>query len=155
MTMWNPNEDGLTHINVYSKGRTELGRWLSNFAYAPFNHPSDGYFASVEAYWYWLSTSHPQRDELRSLHGYAAKQRGRALRGADWPKLPDFEWRIKFVIWLKCCTYPQMLNALQASTLPFSHYYVYGTTVRDVPEATWMLDELNRIREYRPEIGTP
>lgn len=28
----NPDEDGRTHINIYSKGGTELGRLLSNFA---------------------------------------------------------------------------------------------------------------------------
>jgi len=25
--------DGETHINIYSKGKTEIGRWLSNFSY--------------------------------------------------------------------------------------------------------------------------
>lgn len=29
----NPEEDGITHINIYSKGSTELGRLLSNFAH--------------------------------------------------------------------------------------------------------------------------
>lgn len=28
---YHPDTDGITHINVYSKGRTELGRRLSNF----------------------------------------------------------------------------------------------------------------------------
>jgi hypothetical protein len=50
-----PSEDGVTHINVYSRGNTELGRLLSNFAHTPFSHPEFGEFASVEGFWYWLS----------------------------------------------------------------------------------------------------
>lgn len=35
--MINPLEDGITHINVYSKGATELGRLLTNFAHTPLH----------------------------------------------------------------------------------------------------------------------
>ena len=44
--------DGMTHINVYSKGKTEIGRWLSNFAYSPIDLGNEGYFSSIEGYWY-------------------------------------------------------------------------------------------------------
>lgn len=54
--MWNPDEDGVTHINIYSKGKTELGRWLTNFSYSPFNHPEYGKFLSMEGFWCWVST---------------------------------------------------------------------------------------------------
>ena len=30
-----PSKDGIDHINIYSKGKTELGKYLSNFTYAP------------------------------------------------------------------------------------------------------------------------
>jgi hypothetical protein len=53
--MWIPEEDGVTHINIYSKGKTELGRWLTNFSYSPFNHPEYGKFLSMEGFWYWDS----------------------------------------------------------------------------------------------------
>lgn len=26
--------DGIHHINIYSKGKTEVGKWLSNFSYS-------------------------------------------------------------------------------------------------------------------------
>lgn len=38
---YSPIDDGVTHINVYSKGRTKLGRDLSNFAAIGIIHPSD------------------------------------------------------------------------------------------------------------------
>ena len=46
-----PAEDGITHVNVYSRGLTTLGRWLSNFAHCPIE-TEDGPFASIEGYWY-------------------------------------------------------------------------------------------------------
>ena len=39
--------DGVHHINVYSKSKTEIGRWLSNFSYSPIQ-TKDGDFESIE-----------------------------------------------------------------------------------------------------------
>lgn len=71
--MLKPDEDGVTHINIYSKGKTEIGRWASNFQYAPIVI-DDGHFDSVEGYFYWLGTRNAQ---LRFLSGFAAKKLGR------------------------------------------------------------------------------
>lgn len=51
----NPELDGIDHINVYSQGKTKLGRLLSNFANTPFEIPGLGRFQSVESYWYYGS----------------------------------------------------------------------------------------------------
>jgi hypothetical protein len=67
-------EDGIDHINIYSKGKTELGRWLSNFSECAIKHPFDGYFNSVEAYWYYDITGN---EDLRLTSGFEAKQLGR------------------------------------------------------------------------------
>jgi hypothetical protein len=40
-------KDGIDHINVYSKGKTPLSRFLSNFAEADLE-TEDGNFASIE-----------------------------------------------------------------------------------------------------------
>jgi hypothetical protein len=48
--IYKSKDDGITHINIYSKGKTELGRWLSNFTYHPIE-TEDGKFDSVEGYW--------------------------------------------------------------------------------------------------------
>ena len=42
-----PIDEGVTHINIYSKSKLELGKLLSNFAKTPFTHPVYGEFASV------------------------------------------------------------------------------------------------------------
>lgn len=72
--MVDPNEDGVTHINIYSQGKTELGRMLSNF-YKCRIDTKDGVFNSVEGYWYWLGIEDcKEKDALKTLSGYQAKK---------------------------------------------------------------------------------
>lgn len=117
-------EDGVTHINVYSKGRTELGRWLSNFAHSPFIHPVYGEFASVEALWYYVATG-CKHESLRPLHGWQAKAWGKKHERVEMDT-SEFAQIIKTGIRAKLIANPQHLGMLIDSTLPLSHYYVYG-----------------------------
>lgn len=128
--MWNPEEDGITHINIYSKGATDLGRWLTNFAHVPFTHPTYGEFNSIEALWYYASTGF-QHEHLRELSGFNAKQVGKKI-----PKVgivtdgtedsSEFASIIKTGIRAKLIANPKMLGALIDTHLPLAHYYVYG-----------------------------
>jgi len=141
--MINPNEDGITHINIYSKGKTLLGRLLSNFAVTPFTHPTHGKFQSVEGYWYWLlAESNPQRDKLRTLSGWRAKQFGRELQTPDWPAEKDttFYENIYSALEAKLEATPLLQELLGKSTLPFEHYYVYGDKVIDVTQGKWLIE---------------
>lgn len=146
----NPLNDGVDHINVYSKGRTALGRLLTNFAYSPFVHPEDGKFTSVEGYWYWLST---KDDALRGLHGFHAKKRGREIGGKDWLEDDVFKTKIKEAIKCKLDQNPKIKALLLASSLPLTHYYVFGNLdkpkVVNVPEGQWILD---CIEQYRGSV---
>jgi hypothetical protein len=114
-------EDGITHINIYSMGKTTLGMWLSNFSYCPIVIPSDGKFNSIEGYWYWLST----RDEgLRGLSGFEAKKLGKSLEKKY--TIDNFEEKVKLAIDIKIKSNPMMMKMLYESSLPFCHYYSYG-----------------------------
>lgn len=127
---YTPEDDGVTHINVYSKGKTELGRLLSNFAHTPFEHYEHGHFSSIEAYWYWLSTG-MKFDELRSLFGFNAKKVGLALRKAtdegSFVEIKNFNALIKQAILIKIETTPNLRELLHYSSLPLTHYYVWGS----------------------------
>ena len=81
MKVIDPNLDGITHINVYSGSKTELGRMLSNFCREEI-YTKDGRFMSVEAYWFWLGISPDckERECMRDLFGYQAKAKGTYLR---------------------------------------------------------------------------
>lgn len=135
--------DGQDHINVYSRGRTLLGRLLSNFAETPFEVPVDGRFKSVEGYWYWLSC----RDErLRSLSGYQAKQVGRESRGTSSMHVPDFEDRILLAVNAKLAAHRDIADMLKNSFLPLKHYYEYNGIIRHTNSANFILAHLERCR---------
>lgn len=122
---YSPLTDGVDHINIYSKGKTELGRWMTNFAHSSFTLPEHGTFASIEGYWYWLMTG-KQHETLRHVYGFAAKETGKELSAGAPGSLKTFMQDIKAAILAKYEQCPEMRAQLQASTLPLTHYYSYG-----------------------------
>lgn len=147
--MYNPDEDGNSHVNVYSHARTLGGRWASNFALSPFTHPRHGDFHSVEGLWYWLST---RDDRLRVLHGFAAKKLGRELRGADWVQDDAFKMDVRDgirakILVAKAANTDALRNLRATRNLPLAHYYVFGAQVHDeTARYRWMLDEFDLAR---------
>lgn len=160
---YDPDLDGVDHINVYSRARTELGRLLSNFAHTPIHLKTDGYFASIEAYWYWLAIDglrdDPKYKWLRSLHGFKCKEMGRkALQelatknGGSNPLIPDFESKIKKALLTKIEQTDGLADLLKKSTLPLVHYYFWGNQKPykvSVPEKyQWITDYISDVRDY-------
>lgn len=142
--MVNPNEDGVTHINVYSKGNTKLGRQLSNFSHTPFIHPEDGHFKSVEGYWYWLST---KDDKLRSLYGYKAKEYGRSIGGKDWLEDDEFKRKIRLAIRSKIDNDFFLKSDFLNNKLPLKHYYVYSSKIIEPKEGMWVIEYLEQLKD--------
>lgn len=141
--MIRPSEDGITHVNIYSKGQTDLGRFLSNFAYAPIEI-EDGHFDSMEGYWYWLSS---KDDALRYKSGWDAKRYGRSIEAKDWMDGDEFKNKIRHAIRVKLETYPDRLDELRQLRLPLMHYYVYGGKAKNAPQAWWIVDYLESFKE--------
>ncbi len=144
--MWDPELDGVDHLNVYSKARTELGQWLSNFAYQPIHVLEDGTFNSVEGYWYWLTRQHVQ---LRTLCGWEAKKLGRSLPEVRTLSDEAFQLKIRAAIMAKAYVCPDMIAQLRATTLPLAHYYVFNTGVVRDAGYKWILDIWDDIRAGR------
>ena len=148
--MIDPEKDGIDHINIYSKGKTELGRFLSNFARAEINTPY-GMFESVEGYWYYLLI--PKFDirgeQLKTLSGFKAKQLGKELtNGVDWEESQYFKdlicKAIKDKIVYNGLTY---YGLFKQSTLPFKHYYNYGGKVVNVDRGQWIVEYITKLRK--------
>lgn len=118
--MFDPNNDGIDHINVYSQGRTSLGIFLSNWYKYPQVVEGFGTFYSIEGLWYYLSTGD---DRLRTMYGYSAK----SLSLKRTINRPEDEFRsiIKNAIKDKVAS-SHMLQVFTSSSLPFTHYYVFG-----------------------------
>lgn len=132
-------KDGIDHINVYSKGKTSLGRFLTNFSRTPFKC-EDGKFVSIEGYWYWLGC---KDDKLRTLSGYAAKAYGRMVGAPDWNDSEEFRRKILAAIDIKLKESPFFIK-LKECKLPLVHYYVYGTKIVQPTGGEWILDHLSQ-----------
>ena len=147
--MINPNEDGVTHVNIYSKGKTELGRMLTNFAKFPIHTKEDGDFMSVEGYWYWLSIEDCKEKEiLRKVYGFWAKKTGKELLEKYNKRFDEnFERKILSAIWYKFKRNADLLDE-DIANLPFEHYYNYGGKVVDVKDKyQWMFDGIDKMRK--------
>lgn len=164
------SQDGVTHINVYSGGNTELGRSLSNMS--KFPTVSDrvvrrtaedggeqqfviGHFNSIEGWWWWLSSG-MVNDRLRTCTGFDARRLGLML-----PRVPlaTFEHEVRYAIALKLTTYPKLLIALTKSTLPLVHYYAYGKSssqpkIIPADRSMWVIDFLELVRSTQGEALT-
>lgn len=140
--------DGVDHINIYSKGATELGRSLSNFSAHGIN-TIDGYFASLEGYWYWLGVdaANPRREDLRDATLWRAKELGRELRGADWGDTGQFKLRIVAAMVNKLLLHPSIYEQFAASVLPFDHYYVYGDKKVRPDNGKWIIETWEYLRK--------
>ena len=141
--MIDPKQDGITHINVYSKGNTVLGRLLSNFAHTPVK-TEDGKFESIEGYWYWLGT---RDDRLRKLYGYKAKQLGRELSDkVDKIDGKEFRRKIRKAVRRKITKTDKIIDFIKKTKkLPLMHYYVYSGKAVEPKGNEWLLKHLEKM----------
>ena len=141
-------DDGVTHINVYSRGATRLGCCLSNFSSIGFTHPKYGPFASMEGFWYYVKTGF-KHEGLRRLSGLAAKTVGRKLEVIRMDP-EEFQEIIRQGLTCKVEQHPDLLDMLLTSVLPLAHYYVMQRGDKPiqviVPEHQWQLDHLQSLR---------
>lgn len=138
----NPLEDGITHLNIWTKAKTQLGQDLSHFAGLCINHPQYGYFRTLEGFWHWLATG-KEHDIFRRLDGWAAKVESR--NGHERLNVNNFEEEIRKANRLRIEQHPFLKEMLIDSTLPFEHYYIYNNAVTTLDQLRWipkMLEEL-------------
>lgn len=142
-----PENDGITHINIYSKAKTQLGLMLSNFYHFECL-TDDGKFQSVEGYWYYLSIGDcKEKEVLRNLYGFSAKQKGKDLLKFKDKRFDEiFETKILKAIWYKFRRNAHLLNN-DNKDLPFEHYYNYqGKIVYVKDKYPWLIDGITKMR---------
>lgn len=140
--MYDPKDDGKTHINIYSKGRTKLGKWLSNFTECKIK-TKHGTFKSVEGYWYWLGV---RDDRLKQLFGFPAKMLGRSISPKKELSKSKFKGYIKKAIKEKINNNKAMKKRFIKSTLPFTHYYYKDGIVSYPVKHLWLVSFHNSLR---------
>lgn len=143
-----PKEDGVSHINTYSRANTQLGRMLSNFQKASIRLKDHGHFWSIEGFWYWLSTG-KKDDNLRRLYGYEAKKYGQGRERVEMDSL-EFQEEVKRAITAKILQNPFILEPFVQSSSRLLHYYYYGDLENPkvvlCPNVDWMMDHLTSLR---------
>lgn len=139
-----PGQDGYTHINIYSKGKTELGRFLTNFALSPIT-TEDGDFKSIEGYWYWLSN---QEYVMRELYGFNAKKIGKTFPRRFLLTDQGFQNKIRNACWIKIHSNQGMLNLFRTSDVPFTHYYVFNNGFVKDAGFKWLVAIWEEFRLY-------
>lgn len=145
-----PSLDGVSHLNVWSKAKTELGRSLTNMAPIGVKIDKVGYFSSIEGYWWYVATGSIYNDFLH-MTAFEARRYGLTLKRVDDP---DFKTKIKSAILTKLRSNPWILDELKRSDLPLTHYYVYGKepdkcVVRPANNSLWVIDYLESLRGGR------
>lgn len=168
--IFNPIEDGITHINVYTKSNTDLGRKLTNlYSYYPKIELDLGKYLTLEGYWYTLkinslNTSNidytKELEELKSLNGFYAKKLGTSIvkelmdknmKSDDDYITDEFKTRFKIALLKKIETVPNLKEDLKNCTLPLAHYYYYGDVNKNpkviyLPQHQWMIDYIMELR---------
>jgi len=150
---YGPLTDGVTHINIYTKGKTKLGRDLTNLSRHGFEMKSYGSFECVEGFWYYYLTG-CKHEEFRKYNGFTAKTEGQKLRedriDKDGLAEPDKEV-IREAIRCKLRQNLDILEELIESELPLTHYYYYGEEsnckIVRLHQYDWIVQEIERIRK--------
>lgn len=154
-----PEDDGITHINVYSKGKTELGRLLSNFAHTPiildFNC-----FESIESWWYWIKMnnindsllvkkfSDEELETVKAKIGAEAKSYFRSLYSdKDTSRFNPTKEQLKEIYIHKLNQNLSVKNLLKESNLPFSHYYIMFDKKINADEYLWTAELWQDIKQ--------
>lgn len=129
--IYNPDEDGITHINIWLHAKTELGRELCHFYEMPFIHPVFGPFNSMEGLWQYvqakesdskIESERMSAESLRYLSGMTAKRSGKKL---TWRHVDKFHEIINAANFYKIEQNSELKRMFVESNLPFAYYYVH------------------------------
>lgn len=144
----NPMDDGITHIDIYTKGKTRLGRLLTNLADIPVHHPIYGTFRCAEGLWYYLKTG-CQFECLRAMTGFEAKKFGTS-KPTVW--MDDFKEQFKLGLINKIVSHQELYEAFVSSELPFEHYYFYSSNKPNVPPKVIEPKDVRWLTEFFTEL---
>lgn len=170
--MFEPKNDGIDHINIYTKSLTELGKNLSNlYCCYPKLKLDLGDFSTLEGYWYSLKINALkleandfkfELETLKNLNGFKAKSLGsqiikqiisqnELIKNEDEYLTESFKTSIKKAIEIKINSIKNLKFDLMYSKLPLTHYYYYGELEKnpkiiELPQHQWMIDYITELR---------
>ncbi len=114
--------DGVDHINIYSFGKTELGRMLAPETNGRFVHPIIGPFNCLTGFWAYVK-SKSRKNTYRTKDARSCLNIVNKFNDAQ-PNVPNFKAIITSGIYYKVMSDETLKNMVKESTLPFEMYYV-------------------------------
>ena len=137
--------DGVTHLNIYSNSKTDLGRGLAHFAFSPFLHPYYGPFNSMEGFWHFIRAEEPDH-RLRTFSGHRAKLLGKTLKTH---RVENFRELVNEANYHRIAQSEKLRALIVDSNLPFDHYYLFGPGQKLVRPMgfEWLVDGFENIRK--------
>lgn len=160
-----PETDGVNHINIYTKGRTSLGKFLSNLAKIPVK--VDGItFPSIENYYQYLKISMAISNKglqekpnllafFKKINPFEAKQKVKIINkqglksynvtGKDIQDVVTsdaFRDKILNSIVNKIKANPVFLEEFKKNKLPLKHYFVLKGKVVEQSNTAWIAGDL-------------
>ena len=145
-------EDGISHVNVGSNAKTDLGKHLAMTVNLGFRHPFLGPFRTHEGFRRYVIHPNPT-DNLRYTYGSKTNS-----HSAKDDRLNRQHYR-RIVIdgyYLKIKQNPTLLDLFKTNELPFEEYFVNETSGIAINHSTaaWHTEALNELgavfREGKP-----
>ena len=140
---YNPDEDGVTHVNVFTRGKVKLGRDLSNFQECNIDHPYFGRFRTLEGLWFYIKTG-CNEEMFRIMNGHDCRKKGKIMTNVQYPL---FTKMFKLGMIEKLEKNQQLQEELKANTLPLVHYYNYAGAVHVPQRHEWQIEFWQNLRE--------
>lgn len=153
--MLSAEQDGINHINIYSKGKTNLGKRLTNMHHFTFRYDNIEFISVEQAWHFYKFCGYPEiaNKVLQFKNSFECLKFARDNKqedSAEHVQTPIFQQLMKDVIRTRIECDIELQNMLRNSWLPFEHYYVYGDKIQDQRNKyEWLLDIFE---EYRTEL---
>ena len=142
--MPNPNNDGITHINVFNTAATNLGRRLA-LGNSYFVHPKLGSFNCLDAFSLLLNSKQPN-DRFRYITFREA--RGIINKIRNHRKCAGYVGMMKDGYRHFILNNPELYKEFVESTLPFDSYQIMKASglIARTHKANWLVDLLEELR---------
>ena len=149
MSTINFSQDGENHINISSKSKCFLGRFLSHNKRCYLSLP-EGVFQSVGGYWYYLTTREkdPRLFEVNDWETELLATQLTALPKKQQLPAAELQAKIKKALDQKIKWSEYWQEEFTESTLPFLHYHLDadGNVVDESRKYRWLLNHLEARR---------
>lgn len=146
-------QDGEDHINIWERGATDIGRFLTHNSNFHFTHNLFGRFANMECFWHYIQ-SDERDDRVRTLTGQQLKNFAKKMTQI---RVQNFRAIIMDSNYQRIMKYPAVVQSMRDTTLPFDCYYVdKATKLRTRPSFfNWFVMGMEEIRSAIKDNRSP